>query len=273
MRFFVISDIHSFYKETINALKKTGYGENNPGHKIILCGDAFDRGDESYQIFVWLKELKKKNKIILIRGNHEDLLLDIYKNKRIGDHDLHNRSTKTIIDIVNAVEKDRIYSQFDLFTPLILNHCLKVLEDIGFIDFLKNDFIDFFETKEYVFVHGFIPTEVDCQADVNRPFVESIKEDWRHASKKEWDEARWTNGQEKVLYDGLRLKDKTIVCGHWHTSYGHLRQSEGLKVGRRYSSKEHNDDAVFDIFKTDGLIAIDGCTAYSQKVNVFCFKE
>ena len=47
MKYFVSSDIHGFFDEWQNALTDKGFDLNNPEHKIILCGDLFDRGSQS----------------------------------------------------------------------------------------------------------------------------------------------------------------------------------------------------------------------------------
>lgn len=73
MKYFVISDIHSFCDEMITALKSAGFEENNPEHTLISCGDLLDRGDKSIETLRYINALPRK---ILIRGNHEDLLED-----------------------------------------------------------------------------------------------------------------------------------------------------------------------------------------------------
>ena len=50
MKYFVSSDIHGFFDEWQNALKDKGFDLNNPEHKIILCGDLFDRGSQPKEI-------------------------------------------------------------------------------------------------------------------------------------------------------------------------------------------------------------------------------
>lgn len=45
-------------------------------------------------------------------------------------------------------------------------------------------------------------------------------ENWRNANSEAWDFARWINGMQ-ASRDGVIEKNKTIVCGHWHCSYGH----------------------------------------------------
>ena len=44
MKYFVSSDIHGFFDEWMFALKRENFDISNPEHKIIVCGDLFDRG-------------------------------------------------------------------------------------------------------------------------------------------------------------------------------------------------------------------------------------
>ena len=70
---------------------------------------------------------------------------------------------------------------------------------------------------------------------------------------------------------GIAPKNKTIVCGHWHTSYGH---SNIAKEG-----SEWGPDACFDTFfcynkeTNSNIVALDACTAYTHKVNVEVFNN
>ena len=58
---------------------------------------------------------------------------------------------------------------------------------------------------------------------------------------------------------------KTVVCGHFHTSYGHS------KFERKCT--EFGEDADFSPFYAEGIIAIDGCTAHSGKVNCIVIED
>ena len=57
---------------------------------------------------------------------------------------------------------------------------------------------------------------------------------------------------------------QTIVCGHWHCSYGHHIVD---------GTPEFGDGANFNPFYADGIIAIDACTAASHKVNVVVLED
>ena len=70
MKLFCVSDIHSSYTPLKNALDKANFNENDPNHLLIVCGDVFDRGHETLEVYEYLKNIKNK---ILIKGNHEYL--------------------------------------------------------------------------------------------------------------------------------------------------------------------------------------------------------
>ena len=61
------------------------------------------------------------------------------------------------------------------------------------------------------------------------------------------------------------MEDKTIVCGHWHTSYGHAKY-EG-------KGSEFEADADFSPFCASGIIALGACTAFSRTVNVITIED
>lgn len=50
MRYYVVADVHSFYNELIKALTEKGFFEDKEPHKLIVCGDLFDRGMQSAEL-------------------------------------------------------------------------------------------------------------------------------------------------------------------------------------------------------------------------------
>ena len=73
-------------------------------------------------------------------------------------------------------------------------------------------------------------------------------------------------------YFDIVPKDKTlIVCGHWHSSYGHSHITK--------KCSEFGEDAIFTPFiytnskSNTKIVALDACTAYSGFVNVVVFDE
>ena len=116
--------------------------------------------------------------------------------------------------------------------------------------------LDYYETDHYVFVHGWIPCARDRQGGYG------YYSEWRDASDGEWRSARWYNGMDAAR---TCMEEKTIVCGHWHTSYGHSRY-EG-------KGSEFGSDADFNPYYAPGIIALDACTAHSGQVNVIVIED
>lgn len=47
-----MSDIHSYYNEMIDALNKASFDKDNENHILVVCGDLFDRGKQTLEIFI-----------------------------------------------------------------------------------------------------------------------------------------------------------------------------------------------------------------------------
>lgn len=60
-----------------SALKKAGFFSDDVPHKLIMLGDIFDRGHEAKQIQQFVLEQMEQDGVILIRGNHEDLFVEL----------------------------------------------------------------------------------------------------------------------------------------------------------------------------------------------------
>lgn len=116
--------------------------------------------------------------------------------------------------------------------------------------------LDYFETEHYVFTHGWIPSIP------NRDKSYSYISSWREADREQWNQARWFNGMDAAQ---TADENKTIVCGHWHTSYGHSKYE--------HKGTEFGEDADFSPYYGPGIIAIDACTAFSGKVNCLVIED
>lgn len=251
-KYFCASDIHSFYDLWMLALVNKGFELNNPDHIIIICGDLFDRGDQSTECFEFVQDMQKQNRLIYILGNHEELLHDcvfaLVKGRNFGRHHISNGTLKTIANIVGV-------SEYDVLCSVISSTALQ--EKLNpVLNFIDTNCVDYFELGDKVFVHGWVPTT----CDENQVMI--VDDNWRDG---DWYHARWENGMEMAHFK-LTVPDKTVVCGHWHTSWGH--------------SKYHNDgdewdgsSANFNPYFDEGIIAIDACTAYTKMVNVVVFDE
>ena len=254
MRYYVVADTHGFYTKLTDALEKAGYFADTGAKKLLILGDLLDRGPENVQMQDFVYDLLKRDEIILVRGNHEDLLEDLVDNlDRYGELDLHvshhyrNRTVHTVCDIARC----------SVGAMTAIPHQIRArMRQTPFMRYVMPAMLDYFETEHYVFVHGWIPLANVAPDGAPSQFVYDA--DWRDASLPRWQKARWYNGMEMAA-KGLIVPDKTVVCGHYHCSWGHHFAG---------TSEEFSPDADFSPYYADGVIAIDACTAYSGRVNV-----
>lgn len=261
-KFFVVSDIHGFYDELIDALNKAGFDKDNPEHYLVSCGDHFDRGSQPVEVMRYLNSLPRK---ILIKGNHESLLQELCDRGYPGMHDYSNGTYDTVCEFGNA----GLGNSFDECCIVAYNRTK------NFIDSM----VDFFETKNYIFVHGWLP--VTCKDGLpmhyrnNRKF--EFNPDWRYAHHSEWEQARWWNGID-MARKGFVEPNKTIVVGHWHCSYGHYMQAMRDAIAAGGSAFDADIDefgpkAIWEPYYGNGVVAIDRCTAHTGQVNVLVIED
>lgn len=252
--YFAVSDVHSFYTILIKSLEENGWEQDNPDHILILCGDAFDRGKESVQLFEFLKSLPKE-RLIYIKGNHEDLLQSCCESIEMGyvpsiNH-FYNGTINTICDICDVtrgeiLNMDQRYYDFDL--QHYINKQMSPL-----LTFIKETCVDYYQIKDKIFVHGWIPSD-----SIRNVFDETTYIYDSHWKKGNWERARWVNGM-KAWSDGVKIDNKTIVCGHWDSWWGHKNINEE-------NVENHNT------FEQEGIICLDACTVKSKQINVYKFQ-
>ena len=240
MKYFVVSDVHSCYDELMIALKSNNFDMTNPHHKLVVCGDLFDRGSQSIEVFEFVKELQAQDRLIYVKGNHEELLGECVNEfccgKVPGEHHIYNGTTNTIIQFCN---NKKLYIGNKASIKTVKERMRPILQ------FIDDNCVDYFEIGNYIFVHGWIPLDVD----------------YKNADSDYWSEARWTNGMEMWwLNPESRLPNKTIVCGHVFSNWGH--------------NKIHKVGKIMDCpFVDDGIIAIDGRVVESRHINCIVIED
>ena len=246
MKIFAVSDIHSFYTPMKEALDKAGFESGNEQQLLVVCGDFFDRGNESQQVLDYLMNVPNK---VLVKGNHESLFEEFCQRRDPMSHDWSNGTAKTIMDLA----------------PEAKNWDVACMAAIEKMKPLLDQMVDYYETENYIFVHSFVALKCNDNYPVyqtrNRKF--EYNPDWRTAHASAWETARWGN-PFKLADDGLNKTGKTIVHGHFHNSYGWAAKGIGSEFG---------EDACFDICKHDGCIGLDSCCAYTHKVNILVIED
>ena len=228
--YFIVADVHGFYNEMVSALKDAGYDKTNPNHIFVSLGDLLDRGPSPMQCIEFVLSIPQENRI-LIRGNHEELIRQAINRGKCLYNDYHNGTAMTIAELNHEFRNMALWDTYYLETK------------------------DFAEVGDNVFVHGWIPT---------------YESDWKFTWRKgDWSASAWVNGMAK-WQEGLYLPDKTIFCGHWHTSWGHhyIDNSSPEWPNPRSTNPEHQT-ADFSPFVKEGIVALDACTALTRKVNVW----
>ena len=120
------------------------------------------------------------------------------------------------------------------------------------LDFIHKNCVNYAEIGDYIMVHGWIPSFQHL-------------DDFRDATDDEWEESMWWNGMEMWKNPKNRVNGKTIVCGHYHCSWGwsHIKQKR-----KEFPQKSKKDwEKSFEPFVEDGIIAIDSCVAHTGLIN------
>lgn len=257
MKLFVTSDLHSFYEPFKKALDEAGFDANNEEHWLIVCGDCFDRGPDSVKLLHFLMTLERK---ILIRGNHDLLLEECCERGFPEWHDASNGTKQTVMDFG------------DYNNGMSFEKCCQIT--LSKTAAYRDTLINYFETKNYIFVHSWIPTEISYdKVASSKPWHQLGKtykylDTWRDATASEWEEAMWVNPFYRAQ-DGLNKTGKTIVFGHWHCSAGYyLNNADGI-------FSEFGENACWEPYKNtqQGIIGVDRCTAHTCEVNILVLED
>lgn len=246
--YFVVSDVHSFYDELMVALNEKGFEKDNLEHILCVCGDLFDRGPDTVKVFEFVKELQKQGRLIYVRGNHEWLLEQCVNEVRNryspSSHHFHNGTIRTICSFCGE-------NEWIMYDPAQKTKIYETMQPV--LGFINENCVNYAEIGDYILVHGWIP----CFQHLD---------DFRNGDQDDWNQAMWLNGMDMWRNPKNRVDSKTIICGHYHCSWGwsHIRQE------RKEWPQSNRKDWLksFEPFVDDGIIAIDACTAHTGIVNV-----
>ena len=202
MKNFVVSDIHDYYDLLTESLNRNGFDINNEDHRLIVCGDAFYSGPQPGELFVFLHELSEKGRLIFIYGNHDIELLDNLRVKRFT-RPANRRCAALIVRYLTQ--------KTELSDDELVSEC----ENLGFTRFLGEIPVWYYENEDYVFVHGFIPTD-----------KKAYRSDWRDATEREWRTAA-ARGDAMMLSMryGISEPNRKIVCGHYSAARCYLMKN------------------------------------------------
>ena len=278
MKYFVVSDIHSFCSELKHSLRKVGFNKRNKNHTLIVCGDIFDRGNEAVEVYKYLKSIPK-SRCILVKGNHESLYKELLTKTFPDKYDFSNGTVRAFCNIADIDEEklsryywleqdlsldyeqieERLYSTWNYIRDTVAKH-----EITAWLD--SKQWVNYYELDKYIFVHSFIPLKVrDEWKDINpfklrlRSFCYEYNPTWRDAPDDDWEIARWGDPIENYAcgyFDPEAVNGKVLVVGHWHTSDFYKRLEKIVTDTQ-------------EIYYSKNLIAIDGGVKYDAWLGYF----
>lgn len=116
-----MSDIHGEYELFIRMLDKIDFRDTD---KLIILGDVIDRGNRPIDILLYIMG---KNNIELLKGNHEQMMLEYIKER-----DVHYKNINLKIWLNNGAE-----STINQYNKLSKNKKIKILNYIDKLELYK----------------------------------------------------------------------------------------------------------------------------------------
>ena len=232
MKYFITSDIHGYYSVLIEELNKQGFDKNKD--TLITLGDNFDRGSENWEMYKFLSTLPN---VILVRGNHEDCLLELINRGFPLSHDFHNKTVDTLCDVM---EKYKFNISWDNFENVI---------NTSFYKWLTSDkWVDKVEFDNLVLTHATYPNE----------YFPS------------WEKSRWAN----PYYN--RVPNKILICGHWFAWLGRDYKNNNKTLNVELEQLRQTEEGREDLAKPfidNNLIMLDACTTLTKKCNILIYDD
>lgn len=260
-KIFAVSDIHGDYEALISSLKEAGYDENNKNHLLISLGDAFDRGEQSLEVYLYLKRLSDENKAVVLKGNHTMMFIDYLDGTSLSPFNYYkNGERETFADFLHQtapfeswcmIYKNIGNPTYGDFAEWVKEAREEIKEEFPeLLDWLKTRPY-YYETQNYIFTHGAIDTKV---SDWHSPHC--VRYDLT-----DWDALMWDDGT--FFGEEINNTDKKVVIGHFGTQSLRKKYNMGL------------EDETWSILKRDDgrVIAIDATTCISHKVNVLVIES
>ena len=165
MKYYILSDIHGFYRELYVRIDQLGNlhtvideaGED----KLILLGDYIDEGENSFKVLDLIFRLQKScpERVIALRGNHEEWFLDFLDGKEdtwLGA-DINFKTSRTFL---TNEQLEKIKTDFAGDVQKVyefIRNCIKDnhKELIAWMRSLPY----YYETEKQIFVHAGIDEE------------------------------------------------------------------------------------------------------------------
>lgn len=179
MRLLAIGDIHGFTEPLRVLLDEVAPTSSDT---LIFLGDYVDKGPDVAGTLNLLVQLQSTINCVFLRGNHDQLLIDAFRHPDkvtmweclAGENPLASYGSGRSEDVLKTIPDHHI-------------------------EFLERECRDYFETDDFIFVHGGIRPHMD-------PRDEEIER------------LQWTT----LSLAAPHLSGKTIICGHSSQESGRI---------------------------------------------------
>jgi serine/threonine protein phosphatase 1 len=233
---FVFSDPHGEFDCLWNALKFHNFDIHNDNHILLGLGDYFDRGFQNLEMFYFLNQMRLKKRAYLIRGNHEDMLIDfLTKRMHIRTNLTYNGLDKTVLSLakiqdingkpIKYFNAHQIIVNADFYSKEILKKHTGLLE---FLFSLKN-------------CYEYDDKLIFCHAGFTKMIGNWYPDNWTITPNwiKEFDTG-----------------NKTIYFGHWWAK----------SLNEIFLPKLVKENRTKQIFRYKNFVGLDAQSNLSQKV-------
>lgn len=242
---FAMSDIHGSLDALLRASDLIAPILDNSEDKIAFLGDYIDRGPDSAQVLEYIYELQKnapEDKVIVLRGNHDNMFLSWLKNKYDTLHLANDITLTTVKSFLRPFYEDWDSLVYDgQFTIYNSKNYLDVTKDvIGLIHSHYKELLEWYQELPYFY-------EEDDTLFVHAGFDEIPGSNWADSSE---ETMVW---QYPAQY-GYTPWNKVVIAGHIMTR----------ELNPAYCPDELKDK----IFRNKDHIYIDGAACVTGTLNV-----
>ena len=135
-RILAVGDIHGHFEKFRSAYEKVKF--DSAEDLLVFLGDYIDRGSSVRRTLEFVMKLALEKNVVLLRGNHEQMMLDYFFDGATGDCWLMNGGRETMAELL-AWEKE---------APGAVAHVLAFLRELPLSHTVEQ------EGERYFFAHA-----------------------------------------------------------------------------------------------------------------------
>lgn len=261
MQYFVCSDTHGYHLEFLSGLYASGFDVNNDNHKLIVCGDICDGGIWFKEHLLFLYDLWKNGKAIILHGNHDYILIGFLKNLYSYDHFLNDGLEETLSSLLDFEFSFEVFKRgftnksdseiFSIWQSIVAK---KIKKKYPFLLKFLSGLSHYFETEHYIFTHGAI--DYQC-SDWHNPSIQGNK-------CYGWVALHFVGPDYYRTF--INSTGKTLVVGHLNADLMRFHL-EGIASNGVYQQNSIYYNEFLDVYFLDAL------TSYSRRVNFLVLND